>query len=58
MIAMNFFRRTVQEAIASLKGQYATKSHLVYEGDYFLQLDFTELDKMEIYMFKIYQLTQ
>jgi hypothetical protein len=41
MISMNFFRRTVQEAIATLKAQYALQTQPVYPGDYFLKLDFT-----------------
>lgn len=55
MISMNFFRATVLEAMASLKAQYVTNQQSIYPTDYFRQLDFTELDKMEIYMFKIYQ---
>lgn len=35
-----------------------TNTQPVFTDDYFRQLDFTELDKMQIYMFKIYQLTQ
>lgn len=58
MISMNFFKVVVQEALETLKAQYVTKSQAEYSGDYFRQIAFTELDKMEIYMFKIYQYTQ
>jgi hypothetical protein len=38
--------------------QYMVKSATPFSGDYFQQLNFIELDKMLIYMFKIYQITQ
>lgn len=38
--------------------QLIIKNETKYEGDYFRQLNFVELDKMLIYMFKIYQQTQ
>lgn len=58
LISMNFFQRNVRTALEDLKMQYMTKNATKYQGDYFRQLDFVELDKMLIYMFKIYQLTQ
>ncbi len=38
--------------------QLIVKNQSRYNGDYFRQLNFVELDKMLIYMFKIYQQTQ
>lgn len=58
LISMNFFQRNVRTALEDLSMQYITKNASKYQGDYFRQLDFVELDKMLIYMFKIYQLTQ
>lgn len=58
MVSMNFFTRNVQEALSSLRAQYVTLSQNRSSGDYFSRLDFTEVDKMEFFMFKIYQLTQ
>lgn len=57
LISMNFFQRSVRTALEDLKLQYMGNAPK-YQGDYFRQLDFVELDKMLIYMFKIYQLTQ
>lgn len=58
LISMNFFQRNVRTALEDLTAQYITNNASKYQGDYFRQLDFVELDKMLIYMFKIYQLTQ
>lgn len=58
LISMNFFQRNVRTALEELSMQYIAKNATKYQGDYFRQLDFVELDKMLIYMFKIYQLTQ
>lgn len=58
LISMNFFQRNVRTALEDLRMQYITNNATKYQGDYFRQLDFVELDKMLIYMFKIYQLTQ
>ena len=54
---MNFFQRNVRGALEDLHLQYlGQRPH--YQGDYFQQQQFTEIDKMLIYMFKIYQSTQ
>jgi len=60
MISMNFFQRQVWEALEGLKLQYnaGVEAKNSTGGDYFLQLDFQEVDRMQIFMFKIYQLTQ
>jgi hypothetical protein len=58
LLSMTFFSRYVEEAVAALRLQYVNLS-LTYNGtDFFNQLDFTEIDKMTVYMFKIYQLSQ
>jgi hypothetical protein len=41
-----------------LKAEFVGGTESVYKGDYFSQMGFTELDRMQVYMFKIYQLTQ
>lgn len=38
--------------------QYVLNTKAKYTGDYFQQLDYVELDKMMIYLFKVYQRTQ
>ena len=60
MISMNFFQRNVKEALERLRQQYLnlTTNPNISSTNYFGQLDFTEVNKMEIFMFKIYQLTQ
>ena len=58
MISMNYFQRNVREALASLRQQFVTLTQNKTSGDYFLALNFQDLDKMKLYMFKIYQLTQ
>ena len=58
MISMNYFQRNVREALASLRQQYVTLTQNRTTTNYFLALNFQELDKMKLYMFKIYQLTQ
>jgi hypothetical protein len=58
LISMNFFQRNVRTALEDLRGAYITKDGTVPKGDYFRQISFIELDKMLIYMFKIYQQTQ
>jgi hypothetical protein len=58
LISMNYFQRNVRTALEDLRLQYIVRNASVSGGDYFRQLDFVELDKMLIYMFKVYQQTQ
>jgi hypothetical protein len=58
MFAMNFFQRSVRNALEDLEMQYVKKTKPTYPTDYFQQVDFVELDKMLFYMFKIFQRTQ
>ena len=45
-------------ALEDLRMFYIIDTEQPPEGDYFRQLSFIELDKMLIYMFKVYQQTQ
>lgn len=58
LISMNYFQRNVMTALEDLRMFYIIDTEQPPEGDYFRQLSFIELDKMLIYMFKVYQQTQ
>jgi hypothetical protein len=58
LISMNYFQRNTRTALEDLNAYYITKTEKAPAGDYFRQVSFIELDKMIIYMFKIYQQTQ
>lgn len=57
LISMNFFQKNVLQALNDFQQIYILHNG-TYSGDYFIQDSFTELDKMLIYMFKIFQQLQ
>lgn len=59
LIAMNYFQKNIIQALHDLKQKFLlANDSSVPQGDYFRQPAFVELDKMLIYMFKVYQQTQ
>lgn len=57
LISMNFFQRNVLTALEDLK-QQVVYGNASTSSDYFRQTNFVELDKMLIYMFKVFQQCQ
>ena len=57
LISMNFFQRNVLTALEDLRLQIVN-GNATTSGDYFRQAKFIELDKMLIYMFKVFQQSQ
>ena len=57
IIAVNFMQRQVRDAIEDLNKQYRGVQP-VYQGDYFQQRAFAQIDAMLVFIFKVFQDTQ